>query len=216
MTDLIVFCDGARGPEDADGVAQVRDLARAVEGFASVSVVEQVTNLGLLDVRFTGGGRSAAAVASTPASAGSSARSAPAPACPSAPNCCSTPQRKRPCGWTWTSCRSSSRHRRRSMYVRILMVHSLRYRMGSIWSMTNVYPSTRSACAPRAISRRGCTAWRPAPGTAAWRGSCRGCETTRRDRRSESWGRNSRRRGTCPVHPAFAVTGQCRWRFSPS
>ena len=46
-TDLVVFCDGPRGPEDEDGVAQVRAVARSAAGFASVRTIEQETNLGL-------------------------------------------------------------------------------------------------------------------------------------------------------------------------
>ncbi len=44
---LIVFCDGPRRPEDADSVRDVRAVARAASGFASVEVVERPANLGL-------------------------------------------------------------------------------------------------------------------------------------------------------------------------
>jgi hypothetical protein len=46
-TSLVVFCDGPRSAADAPDVAEVRRLARAVEGFASVEVVEQSANRGL-------------------------------------------------------------------------------------------------------------------------------------------------------------------------
>lgn len=46
-TELHIFCDGARGAQDAADVRAVRDLARSVRGFASVNVVEQPANLGL-------------------------------------------------------------------------------------------------------------------------------------------------------------------------
>jgi hypothetical protein len=46
-SELVVFCDGPRGPQDADGVAAVRRIARSAEGFAQVTVVERETNLGL-------------------------------------------------------------------------------------------------------------------------------------------------------------------------
>jgi hypothetical protein len=47
QTDLIVFCDGPRGGQDAESVRLVRDQVRAVEGFRSVKLVEQGENLGL-------------------------------------------------------------------------------------------------------------------------------------------------------------------------
>ena len=46
-SELVIFCDGARGPQDVEGVAEVRRLARAAEGFAAVTVVERDENLGL-------------------------------------------------------------------------------------------------------------------------------------------------------------------------
>lgn len=46
-SDLIVFCDGSRGPQDDEGVAEVRRIAREAKGFASVTVVERSRNLGL-------------------------------------------------------------------------------------------------------------------------------------------------------------------------
>ena len=44
---LVVFCDGPRGPQDEDAVREVRRVARAAVGFASVEVVEREANLGL-------------------------------------------------------------------------------------------------------------------------------------------------------------------------
>jgi hypothetical protein len=46
-TSLIVFCDGPRGAADAAEVEQVRRVARGIEGFARVDVVEQEQNRGL-------------------------------------------------------------------------------------------------------------------------------------------------------------------------
>jgi hypothetical protein len=46
-TDLIVFCDGPRNADDEDAVQQVRDLARSLRGFASVTVHEAEANRGL-------------------------------------------------------------------------------------------------------------------------------------------------------------------------
>lgn len=47
QTDLFVFCDGAKNAQDAPGVAQVRDLAKGITGFATVNIVEREGNLGL-------------------------------------------------------------------------------------------------------------------------------------------------------------------------
>lgn len=47
---LIIFCDGARADateQDRKAIAQVREVARAVQGFASVEVVEAPANKGL-------------------------------------------------------------------------------------------------------------------------------------------------------------------------
>jgi hypothetical protein len=46
-TDLFIFCDGAAHPDDESAVLQVRELAKAVNGFRSVTVVERETNYGL-------------------------------------------------------------------------------------------------------------------------------------------------------------------------
>lgn len=44
---LHIFCDGPRHDGDAEGTAAVRRIARAAQGFASVTVVEQPENRGL-------------------------------------------------------------------------------------------------------------------------------------------------------------------------
>lgn len=54
MSDLVIFSDGPRDTAVAPGVAQVRDFARRVRGFASVRVVEREHNLGLAQ-SITGG-----------------------------------------------------------------------------------------------------------------------------------------------------------------
>jgi hypothetical protein len=46
-TPLILFLDGARNDRDAAGVAEVRRIARSVQGFRSVTTVERESNLGL-------------------------------------------------------------------------------------------------------------------------------------------------------------------------
>ena len=47
QTQLWVFCDGAKGAADVDGVAAVRRFARAIKGFAGLTVVERSENFGL-------------------------------------------------------------------------------------------------------------------------------------------------------------------------
>lgn len=47
QTDLTIFCDGAKGEKDAEGVSQVRTYAAGVTGFASVTVIERPRNFGL-------------------------------------------------------------------------------------------------------------------------------------------------------------------------
>lgn len=47
LTDLYVFCDGAKGEADGEAVRQVRDAVAAITGFASVTVVERSANVGL-------------------------------------------------------------------------------------------------------------------------------------------------------------------------
>jgi ubiquinone/menaquinone biosynthesis C-methylase UbiE len=47
QTALTIFCDGAKGEKDADGVAAVRAYAAGVTGFASVEVVQRPHNFGL-------------------------------------------------------------------------------------------------------------------------------------------------------------------------
>jgi hypothetical protein len=46
-TPLTIFCDGPRSEADAEAVARVREIARSVDGFAAVQVVERTHNLGL-------------------------------------------------------------------------------------------------------------------------------------------------------------------------
>jgi hypothetical protein len=46
-TPLVVFCDGARRPEQAAAVEAVRSIAASAEGFASVTPVLRPRNLGL-------------------------------------------------------------------------------------------------------------------------------------------------------------------------
>lgn len=48
-TDLIVFSDGPRHEADVVAVTAVREIAHGASGFASLSVVEQESNLGLAD-----------------------------------------------------------------------------------------------------------------------------------------------------------------------
>jgi hypothetical protein len=47
QSDLFVFCDGPKHEGARAGVAEVRALARSIQGFRNVSVVEQTINLGL-------------------------------------------------------------------------------------------------------------------------------------------------------------------------
>ena len=47
QTALTIFCDGAKGETDADGVAQVRAYAATITGFASTQIVERPRNFGL-------------------------------------------------------------------------------------------------------------------------------------------------------------------------
>ena len=46
-TDLIVFCDGARGADDAQAVMQTRRVVQGAGGFKSLSIRERPENLGL-------------------------------------------------------------------------------------------------------------------------------------------------------------------------
>lgn len=46
-SDLTIFCDGPRNELESQKTEAVRSIARAASGFASVTVVEQKTNLGL-------------------------------------------------------------------------------------------------------------------------------------------------------------------------
>ena len=46
-SDLFIYCDGGKKPEDADKIDATRAVARACAGFKSVSVIERDSNLGL-------------------------------------------------------------------------------------------------------------------------------------------------------------------------
>lgn len=46
-TDLWIFCDGPRHEADETSVRDVREIARRVQGFARVTVIEQPRNIGL-------------------------------------------------------------------------------------------------------------------------------------------------------------------------
>lgn len=47
MSDLYIFADGPRVPDDSDAAGKVRGLCRAATGFASVTLVERDRNYGL-------------------------------------------------------------------------------------------------------------------------------------------------------------------------
>ncbi len=47
MSDLYIFADGPRVPDDSDAAGKVRELCRAATGFASVTLVERDRNYGL-------------------------------------------------------------------------------------------------------------------------------------------------------------------------
>ena len=44
---LFIFCDGSRGDKDTEGVAEVRKVAKAAQGFFEVTVIEAPQNKGL-------------------------------------------------------------------------------------------------------------------------------------------------------------------------
>jgi Glycosyl transferase family 2 len=46
-TPVFVFCDGARHPGEAEQVRQVREIAKSMTGFLSLTVIEREHNLGL-------------------------------------------------------------------------------------------------------------------------------------------------------------------------
>jgi hypothetical protein len=46
-SDLYIYADGARGPEDEEAVRHVREFVRGVKGFARVTLVERDCNWGL-------------------------------------------------------------------------------------------------------------------------------------------------------------------------
>jgi GT2 family glycosyltransferase len=47
LSDLYIFCDGPKKPEDSAKTTAARDVARAASGFKSVTVVERDNNIGL-------------------------------------------------------------------------------------------------------------------------------------------------------------------------
>jgi GT2 family glycosyltransferase len=53
-THLHIFSDGPRNASAAEGVAKVRELLKDIPGFASVSVTERQTNLGLAESIISG------------------------------------------------------------------------------------------------------------------------------------------------------------------
>lgn len=53
-SELVVFCDGPRRPEEEASVREVRDLVTAADGFREVTVVERPRNLGLARSLITG------------------------------------------------------------------------------------------------------------------------------------------------------------------
>ena len=46
-TQLIIFSDGAKRPEDEEGVRKVRQFIQTIKGFSSIQVVEREKNMGL-------------------------------------------------------------------------------------------------------------------------------------------------------------------------
>lgn len=46
-SDLIVFCDGARGPGDVKDVESVRAYVKTIKGFRSLRIIEREQNMGL-------------------------------------------------------------------------------------------------------------------------------------------------------------------------
>jgi hypothetical protein len=46
-SDLFVFCDGPKKPEAEAAVRRVREYVGSIDGFATVTIIEQATNLGL-------------------------------------------------------------------------------------------------------------------------------------------------------------------------
>jgi hypothetical protein len=56
-SELIVFSDGPKSPTETEAVAVVRDYLRTIEGFKSITIVEQERNLGLAASIIAGVGR---------------------------------------------------------------------------------------------------------------------------------------------------------------
>lgn len=57
QTPLFIYCDGARNEKEAERVRQVREQAKTVTGFKSVTVVERERNYGLAGSIIDGVGR---------------------------------------------------------------------------------------------------------------------------------------------------------------
>ncbi len=53
-SELIVFCDGPRNPDDRAAQDEIRDYITAIRGFKSIVIVERETNLGLAGSITTG------------------------------------------------------------------------------------------------------------------------------------------------------------------
>ena len=53
-TRLVIFCDGPKSPAEADAVSETRKVARNVQGFAYVDVVESESNQGLANSLIAG------------------------------------------------------------------------------------------------------------------------------------------------------------------
>lgn len=54
QTDLYIFSDGPKNENDTNAVESVRELIREVKGFASVTITERATNMGLAQSIITG------------------------------------------------------------------------------------------------------------------------------------------------------------------
>ena len=53
-TRIVIFCDGPKSPAEADAVSETRKVARNVQGFAAVDVVESDSNRGLANSLIAG------------------------------------------------------------------------------------------------------------------------------------------------------------------
>jgi dTDP-glucose pyrophosphorylase len=54
QSELFIFCDSAKKPEDEESVEQVRALVRSQQWCAKVHIVEQKCNVGLADSIISG------------------------------------------------------------------------------------------------------------------------------------------------------------------